>query len=170
FIKFIFILILATSCSLNSNHSANSKVFYSDKQNPHAKMQLPLMISWSHDKADNANQPISVQIAANALSDLTNVTIKLTLSPDLKLVSGETSKTISTMSAGSTTELNLTVIPLKEGSFDINILLNGLMNGESIGSARTIRLDTSSNNTKKTEEQPDPSGLYIIPGKTEYGK
>ena len=168
-IHFLLICFLSSHCSLKSN-SSGEKVFYSDRQNPHAKMQLPLEISWTHDRAGNLNQPIAVQVTATALSNLTNVSLKLVLSDGLKLVSGDLSKSISSLQAGSTSEANLTVVPLKAGSYDINILLNANLNGESIGSARTIRFETSDFVEVKSKNTNETGGLHIIEGRTDNGK
>ncbi len=168
-IKLLFLSLLLSYCSLKSNNAGNSdKVFYTDRENPHAKMQLPVEVSWSHDKAGNPNQPITIAVTARALSDLTNVTVNLTLAPDLKLVNGELSKTVASLKTDNSSELNFTVTPLKTGTYDINVLLNASSNGERIGTARTIRFQTSD---YVSEKQPvHPSGLHIIEGKTDYGK
>ena len=168
-IKFLLLSFLITNCFLNSNNQGSpQKVFYTDRGNPHAKMQLPLEISWTHDKAGKPNQPISVTIVARALSDLTNAKINLTLSPSLNLIGGETVKSISSLTSGTSSELNLTVSPVKPGSYDINVLLNANLNGESIGTARTIRFETSDFVAEKPQE--NPSGLRIIEGRTDNKK
>lgn len=168
-IKLLLLSLIFSYCSLKSNNAGTTdKVFYSDRNNPHAKMQLPVEVSWTHDKAGNPNQPLSIIVTARALSDLTNATVNLTLPDDLKLVNGELSKTVASLKTDATSELNLTVTPLKTGSFDINVLLNASLNGERIGTARTIRFQTSDYVAEKPAVHP--SGLHIIEGKTDYGK
>ena len=164
---FLFCLLIA-QCSLKSNNEQSTRVFYTDRENPHAKMQLPVEISWSHDRAGNPNQPINVVVTARAFSNLTNAKMNLTFSPNLKVVSGDTSKTLATFASGTSTELNFTVSPEKTGSYDINILLNASLNGESIGTARTIRFETVDYVAEKP--QAHPSGLDIKEGRTDYGK
>ena len=118
---------------------------------------LSLLLSYCSLKSNNAGN-----------SDLTNVTVNLTLAPDLKLVNGELSKTVASLKTDNSSELNFTVTPLKTGTYDINVLLNASSNGERIGTARTIRFQTSD---YVSEKQPvHPSGLHIIEGKTDYGK
>ena len=104
-IKLFLLCLLIAQCSLKSNNEQSTKVFYTDRENPHAKMQLPVEISWSHDRAGNPNQPINVVITARAFSNLTNAKMNLTFSPNLKLVSGDTSKTLATFTSGTSTEL-----------------------------------------------------------------
>ncbi len=165
----MLLTILIANCSLKSNNATNSeKVTYSDRNNPHAKMQLPLEISWVHDKPGSAKETVNVTITATAMSNLTNSTINLTFSPDLKLVSGESTKTNVNLAAGTSTVLNLAVRPEKAGTFSINILMNAMLNGEKIGSARTIQFNTNDYVQEKPKE--DPSGFHIIEGKTDSGK
>ena len=47
--KLLFLSLLLSYCSLKSNAGNSDKVFYTDRENPHAKMQLPVEVSWSHD-------------------------------------------------------------------------------------------------------------------------
>jgi hypothetical protein len=167
--KLFILSLLLSQCTLKSNNSdGNARVFYTDRQNPYVKMQLPLEISWTHDKAGNPNQPINITITAKAMSDLTNVKLNLTLSPNLKLLSGDLTKTIPSLTTGNSSELNLAVSPEKTGSYDINILMSASLNGEQIGSARTLRFETSDFKAEKPVE--NPSGLHIIEGRTDNGK
>jgi hypothetical protein len=160
------ILFSFSDCQLNqTNKAEKSKVTYSDRQNKYAKMQLPLEVSWSHDKAGKSGDPISVNIKTVATSDLTNVQIDLTFSPNLKLKDGETTKSISKLNFGEAMELDLNVVPEKTGIYDINLLLHGFLNGERIGTARTIRFETIDYVTAKPEA--NESGLHIIEGKTD---
>jgi hypothetical protein len=168
-IKLLLMTLFIAQCSTKSTAStAGDKVTYSDRMNPHAKMQLPLEISWVHDKPGSANETVNVTITATAMSTMTNSTINLTFSPDLKLVSGESSKANANLAAGTSTVLNLAVRPEKVGTYSINILMNAMLNGEKIGSARTIVFNTNDYVQEKPKEHP--SGFQIIEGKTDNGK
>ncbi len=168
-IKLLLLTLIFTHCSLKSNNvPITEKVTYSDLRNPHAKMQLPIQISWEHDKPGNSNDLINITITAKSMSNLTNSTILLNFSPDLKLISGDSSKTITNFNTGASETLNLRVKPEKPGTYAIGILLNASLNGEKIGTARTIEFSTADFVQQKQEQHP--SGYHIIEGKTDNGK
>lgn len=166
-------ILAAAACSKSGRggETPGGMVKYNDRQNPHAKMNVPMEFSWEHDKVVQVGFPIQVHVKVTALQTAPGARLKAALGPNLTLQSGFTETPESYLAAGQALELSFVVIPTKEESFEIAVHGSMMADGSRMGTARTITFTTQEYQAKKPEDagnyvEDGGRGLTVLPGRT----
>ena len=171
-IPLIISLIILIHCSekkaIDSSNLDSNKVYYSDRQNPYAKMQFPVEVSWNHDKEISVGRQKNLEINIKTLANLTDSKIRILLPPDLKLSGGESEKEIPNFTVGSSASIVLSLLPQKKNSFIVSVHISGKQNGESIGTSRTVNFSTTGFEAEKPKATNVGENFYeVLEGKTD---
>lgn len=170
-ILFISILVLFR-CSgkrqANSIEANSEKIYYSDKANPYAKMQFPVEVSWNHDRNIREGDLMNLKLEVKPLVKLENVKIQLSIPSGVKISAGEAEKTIVMFSPGDLASMDLYLNPGVAGHYIVSLQIVGELNGEKMGTSRSIEFSTSGFEKPKSSSSKIGNQNYeVLEGRTD---